>query len=194
MASKKLTRRQFLTYVLSGTGAFMATTIFAPLVSFAVDPLRRAGGRGGLSPTTWRPSDFRDDYPTHVKYTVHVDDAWNSHDMPNDVYVIIKDSKLMIMSHVCTHLGCHVNGSYTDAAHKHSGPPSFDGGKYWFHCPCHNSMYDIYGVNSPVSPAPRPLDIYEYQVVNGYVHVGKAIQRTDSTWDYNPNPTINAAT
>ena len=55
-------------------------------------------------------------------------------------------------------------------------------------------MYDIYGVNSPVSPAPRPLDIYEYQVVNGYVHVGKTIQRTDSTWDYNPNPTIDAAT
>ncbi len=188
---KDLTRRQFLTYVLAGTGAFMATTIFAPLVTFAVDPLRREGGSGGLSATTWRVSDFNSNLPTHVSFTEHVDDAWNSHDMPNDVYVIIKDNKLMIMSHVCTHLGCHVNGSYSDAAHKVSAPPAYNGGKDWFHCPCHNSMYNIYGVNTPTSPAPRPLDLYEYQIVNGYVHVGKSIQRTDATWDYNPNPTIS---
>lgn len=185
-----LTRRQFLSYALGGTGAFMAMTIFTPLVAFAVDPLRRLGGKGSLSATTWRVSDFNEQLPTHVTYTEHIDDAWNSHDIPNDVYVIVYQNKLMIMSHVCTHLGCHVNGSYKDAAHKISAPPQYDGGLYWFHCPCHGSLYNIYGVNSPTSPAPDPLSIYTYEIVNGYVHVGPDIKRTDATWDVNPNPTI----
>lgn len=185
-----LTRRQFLSYALGGTGAFMAATIFTPLVAFAVDPLRREGGKDSFSPTTWRVSDFNDQLPTHVTYSQHVDDAWNSHDIPNDVYVIIYQNKLMIMSHVCTHLGCHVNGSYKDAAHKISAPPSYDGGKYWFHCPCHGSLYNIYGVNSPTSPAPAPLAIYQYQIIDGYVHVGDTIARSDATWDVNPNPPL----
>ncbi len=192
-ASKKgITRRQFLTYTLGGTGAFIATTMLTPLVAFAVDPLRREGGGGALSPTTWRVSDFNESLPTHVTYNQHIDDAWNSHDVPNDVYVIVYQNKLMIMSHVCTHLGCHVDGSFTNTAQTISGPAQYDsnGQKYWFHCPCHGSVYNNYGVNSPSSPAPTPLDIYEYQIVNGYVHVGRNISRTDSTWDVNPNPTI----
>lgn len=188
---KGLTRRQFLSYALGGTGAFMAATIFTPMVAFAVDPLRRAAGGGALSPTTWRISDFNDKLPTKVTYSQHIDDAWNSHDIPNDVYVIIYQNKLMIMSHVCTHLGCHVNGSYKDAAHKVSAPPSYNGGLSWFHCPCHGSFYNIYGVNTPTSPAPAPLPIYEYQVVNGYVHVGQDMKRSDSTWDVNPNPVLS---
>lgn len=191
---KGLTRRQFLTYALGGTGAFMGMIILTPMVAFGVDPLRRAAGGGGLSPTTWRVSDFNAQLPTHVTYQQNIDDAWNSHKVPNDVYVIVYQNKLMIMSHVCTHLGCHVDGSYTNSAQTTSAAPSYsdpnDGKKYWFHCPCHGSLYNNYGVNSPTSPAPRPLDLYEYQIVNGYVHLGNTISRTDGTWDVNPNPTI----
>lgn len=197
-----LTRRQFLTYVLGGTGAFMASTIVAPMVVSAFDPLHRSGG-GSFSKTTWKVSDFNDQLPQHVTFMQHQDDAWNSQDKPNDVYVIKYKKKLMIMSHVCTHLGCHVNGSeqngksvapsYSDGLSK-AGTVSYDkniGTKTWFFCPCHGSHYDKYGVNTPSSPAPRPLDLYTYRVASdGTIEVGQTFQRQDTNWEFNPNPTV----
>lgn len=186
---KGLTRRQFLTYTLGGTGAFMGTLMIAPLVVSAFDPLHRSAGGGGMSKTTWKVSDFNEKLPTHVTFSQHIDDAWNSSDQPNDVYVIKYQKKLMIMSHVCTHLGCHVDGSIKN---NQSIKPEFGNGVYWFHCPCHGSLYNIYGVNSPSSPAPRPLNLFQYQVDSqGYVQVGQDFQRTDATWDHNLNPTVD---
>lgn len=183
-----LTRRQFLTYALGGTGAFMGTMIVAPLVVSAFDPLHRSGG-AAYSKTSWKPSDFDDKYPTHVTFDAYSADAWNSQSSPNDVYVIKYQNKLMVMSHVCTHLGCHVDGSEEN---NQSVAPQYGSGKYWFHCPCHGSLYNVYGVNSPSSPAPRPLDLYKYQVTNGVVEVGPSFLRTDATWDVNPNPTLSS--
>ena len=182
---KELTRRQFLTYTLGGTAAFMAAMIFSPLVIEAFDPIHRSAG-GSFSKTKWKVSEFDAQSPKHVVFEQHIDDGWNSQDIANDVYVIKYQSKLMIMSHVCTHLGCHVNSSPA------GGKPEFGNGKEWFECPCHGSQYNIYGVQTPTSPAPRPLDLYYYRVDDqGYVEVGGTFQRTDSSWDYNPNPTVD---
>lgn len=184
---KGLTRRQFLTYVLGGTGAFMGTVIAAPLVVSAFDPLNR-GSSGSFSKTDWKVSDFDDKLPKHVKFKEHIDDAWNSQDKDNDVYVIKYQNQLMIMSHTCTHLGCHVNGS------EDGGKPvaaKYNDGKSWFMCPCHNSMYDQYGVPTPTSPAPDPLAVYDYKVdSNGAVYVGQSVKRTRSTWNQLPGPSI----
>lgn len=182
-----LTRRQFLSYVLGGTGAFMGASVVSPLVVSAFDPIHR-GASGSFSKTNWKVSDFNDKLPTHVTFQQHIDDAWNSQDKPNDVYVITYQSKLMIMSHVCTHLGCHVNGSIQNGK---SVSPQYNGGQDWFFCPCHGSMYNIYGVPTPTSPAPRPLDLYEYRLhSDGTIEVGGTISRTKQTWDVNPNPTV----
>lgn len=185
-----LTRRQFLTYVLGGTGAFMGTMVAAPLVVSAFDPLHRSGS-SSFSKTNWKASDFNEKLPTNVSFSQHIDDAWNSQNKPNDVYVIKYQKKLMIMSHVCTHLGCHVNGSEQNGK---SVAPSYDAGngeKVWFQCPCHGSHYNSYGVNTPGSPAPRPLDLFYYKVESdGTISVGGSFQRTDATWDHNPNPTV----
>lgn len=186
---KGLTRRQFLSYVLGGTGAFMGTMVIAPMVVSAFDPLHRSGGDVYYK-TNWKLSDFNDQLPVHVTYSEHIDDAWNSQDVPNDVYVIKYQGKLMIMSHVCTHLGCHVDGSEQN---NKSVAPEYDvnGNKYWFHCPCHGSVYNNYGVNSPSSPAPRPLDLYKYKIdPDGTIHVGPNFQRADGSWDANQNPSI----
>ena len=185
---KGLTRRQFLSYVLGGTGAFMGTLIAAPLVVSAFDPIHRGGG-ASFSKTNWKVSDFNETYPTHVTFSQHIDDGWNSHNEPNDVYVIKYQNKLMIMSHVCTHLGCHVDGSIQNGK---SVAPEYGGGN-WFHCPCHGSLYNIYGVPTPTSPAPRPLDLFEYRIdSNGHVEVGQTFQRATRTeWQYNPNPTLS---
>jgi menaquinol-cytochrome c reductase iron-sulfur subunit len=182
-----LTRRQFLTYVLGGTGAFMGSLFVSPLVVSAFDPIHR-GAAGNFAKTSWKASDFDDKLPKHVKYNVHIDDAWNSQDKPNDVFVIKYQKKLMIMSHTCTHLGCHVNGSEENGK---SVAPKYGGGKEWFLCPCHGSQYNIYGVPTPGSPAPRPLDLYSYKIEpDGTISVGPSFQRTNETWDYNPNPEV----
>ncbi|MCL6598325.1 MAG: ubiquinol-cytochrome c reductase iron-sulfur subunit [Alicyclobacillus macrosporangiidus] len=182
-----LTRRQFLTYVLGGTGAFMGTLVAAPMIVSAFDPLHRSGS-ANFSRTTWKVSDFDDKLPKHVKFTEHIDDAWNSQDKPNDVYVIKYQNRLMIMSHVCTHLGCHVDGSEENGQ---SVAPKYGNGQYWFRCPCHDSVYNIYGVPSDTSPAPEPLALYEYKIdSDGTVLVGGAVKRTKETWNQVPGPTI----
>jgi menaquinol-cytochrome c reductase iron-sulfur subunit len=184
---KLLTRRQFLTYALGGTGAFMGTLMAGPLIISAFDPINRGGGEQ-FTKTNWKASDFNDKLPTHVKFMEHIDDAWNSQDKPNDVYVIKYQKKLMIMSHTCTHLGCHVNGSEKNGK---SIDPQYNDGKSWFMCPCHNSLYDIYGVPTPSSPAPRPLAIYDYKIdAEGYIHVGRPRERTKEKWYENPNPEV----
>jgi menaquinol-cytochrome c reductase iron-sulfur subunit len=187
---KGLTRRQFLTYVLGGTGAFMGTMIAAPMVVEAFSPLHR-GGAGSWSKTNWKVSDFDENLPKHVTFQQHINDAWNSQDKGNDVYVIKYQKKLMIMSHVCTHLGCHVEGSIKDGksvAPEYKAP---NGETVWFYCPCHGSHYNKYGVNTPSSPAPRPLDLFKYKVdSDGHILVGESFKRYDATWDHNPNPTV----
>ncbi len=184
---QRLTRRQFLTYALGGTGAFMATLIGGPLVVSAFDPLHRGAG-GGFSKTAWKVSDFNDKVPTQVTYNEEIGDGWNSKEISNDVYVIVRDSKLMIMSHVCTHLGCHVNGSVENGK---SVNAMYGNGQEWFECPCHGSQFNVYGVPTPASPAPRPLDLYNYRVnSDGTIEVGPSFQRTDKTWADNPNPKV----
>jgi menaquinol-cytochrome c reductase iron-sulfur subunit len=184
-----LTRRQFLSYALGGTGAFMAASVLTPLVGFSFDPVTRVG-KGSLSPTDYKVSDFNTEYPVPIQFKQHVEDAWNSHDVQRDGYVIIYQNKLMIMSSICTHLGCHVDGSLVDGKPVAQPQYQLNGQSYWFHCPCHQSVYNKYGVNSPTSPAPRPLDLYRYEIKNGKLFIGESFQRQDSNWDENPNPTI----
>jgi menaquinol-cytochrome c reductase iron-sulfur subunit len=172
-----VTRRQFLTYALGGTGAFMASVIAVPQVVEAFDPLRR-GGANAFVNTRHKITDFNKQVPHLIEFMAHRDDAWNSADIPARAWVIQKpDNTFLAMSPICTHLGCQVNGTL--------GPdgkpaPSKDG-QWWFHCPCHGSKYDIYGINSPGSPAPRPLDVHAVKVDEaGYLWLGPLQQRNSS--------------
>ena len=47
MSKQRVSRRQFLSYTLTGVGGFMAAGMLMPMVRFAVDPvlkLKKAGG------------------------------------------------------------------------------------------------------------------------------------------------------
>jgi menaquinol-cytochrome c reductase iron-sulfur subunit len=170
---KGLSRRQFLTYALGGTGAFMAATIAAPLVPFAVDPLRRSGG-GSFVDVGVKESDVKTDFPKLVEFKVHVKDGWVESNVKMSAW-LIKDQKgeILAMSPICTHLGCAVNGN-VDAS---GNPKPADDGKWWFHCPCHGGRYDIYGVQDPTKPPTKPLLLHEVKVENGRVLLGKKYER-----------------
>jgi len=75
----------------------------------------------------------------------------------------LEDASFLALWHRCTHLGCTV-------------PWREDEGV--FHCPCHSSIFTIAG-EVVSGPAPRPLDIFPIEIVDGDVMVdtGKPITR-----------------
>lgn len=168
-----LSRRQFLTYALGGTGAFMAAAIVTPLVPFAADPLTKAGNVKFKE--VGKEADFSTNLPKKVEFEVHRVDGWYESDVKLSAWVIKKeDGSWLAMSPVCTHLGCQINGSVDESGK--SVPPKF-GGEHFFKCPCHDSLFDKYGVPAPGVPATRPLDIFDVKVENGTVSLGPTRQR-----------------
>ncbi len=75
----------------------------------------------------------------------------------------LEDGSLLALWHRCTHLGCTV-------------PWREDEGI--FHCPCHSSLFNKVG-EVLGGPAPRPLDIFPVEIVDGEVVVdtSKPIER-----------------
>ncbi|MBM3127349.1 MAG: Rieske 2Fe-2S domain-containing protein [Chloroflexi bacterium] len=77
--------------------------------------------------------------------------------------VRIQDGGFLALYRKCTHLGCAVPWDQT---------------KKQFICPCHASVFDQNGAVLN-APAPRPLDLFQVNIVNGEVQVdtGKPISR-----------------
>lgn len=75
----------------------------------------------------------------------------------------LEDGSILALWQRCTHLGCSV-------------PWREDEGQ--FHCPCHSSLFNKVG-EVLGGPAPRPLDIFPLEIVEGQINVdtGKPISR-----------------
>lgn len=75
----------------------------------------------------------------------------------------LPDGSVLALWQRCTHLGCTV-------------PWRADEGQ--FHCPCHSSLFNTKG-EVIGGPAPRPLDLFPVEVVNGalVVDTGRVISR-----------------
>lgn len=84
--------------------------------------------------------------------------------MAGRFYIAHTDDGLLALYQKCTHLGCSVPFSETEGQ---------------FHCPCHGSLFTLTGEVSG-GPAPRPLDIFPVEVVNGevWVDTGRPIERS----------------
>jgi cytochrome b6-f complex iron-sulfur subunit len=75
----------------------------------------------------------------------------------------LEDGAMLALWHRCTHLGCAVPWREAEGV---------------FHCPCHSSIFTPVG-EVVSGPAPRPLDLFPVEIVDGEVVVdtGKPIQR-----------------
>lgn len=78
-------------------------------------------------------------------------------------YLARTEDGFLALWQTCTHLGCSV-------------PWQEEAGQ--FQCPCHASIFSLTG-EVVGGPAPRPLDIFPIQVIEGeiFVDTGKPIQR-----------------
>jgi menaquinol-cytochrome c reductase iron-sulfur subunit len=166
MSKNNVTRRQFLSYTLTGVGGFMAAGMLMPMVRFAVDPVLRKEAGGEFIATPMKVADIKDE-PTRVDFTFKQKDAWYESDVTNTAWVYKDGDNIVALSPICKHLGCTVNWN-TDKAHPNQ-----------FFCPCHFGRYEKNGKNIPGTPPPQPLDLYPVKQKNGYLYLGKAQPRTE---------------
>lgn len=154
---KEMSRRQFLSYTLGGTTAFMMGGAVLPMVRFAVDPLLVKKGEGTFVKVVEESKITTE--PLEVKFKIHQIDGWYESE-PELVAWISKDAQgnVFALSPVCKHLGCTIFWNT-------KGQNEYD-------CPCHDARYSKDGKNITVANA--PLDEYEVEVnkENGFVYLG----------------------
>ena len=68
------------------------------------------------------------------------------------------DGGFLALHSRCTHLGCTVE---------------WEAERNGFLCPCHAAAFDFYGLQQG-PPVPRPLDLFDVQIVDGEVRVDTA--------------------
>lgn len=113
-----------------------------------------------------RPSGFRDDgfckvanlaalqqgQPQAFQIIADRHDAWSTypHEPIGAVYLCkLSDTKVQAFNVTCPHAGCAVD---------------YRPGPQVYHCPCHNSSFDLEGKRDAKSPSPRDLDSLECEV------------------------------
>ncbi|SER13024.1 menaquinol-cytochrome c reductase iron-sulfur subunit [Gracilibacillus ureilyticus] len=168
MSEKKqqVSRRQFLNYTLTGVGGFMAASMLAPMVRFAIDPVLKASAGGDMQAVA-DVSEITTE-PQRFEWTVEQVDAWYTSDVTHSAWVYKNENdEIVPLSPVCKHLGCQVNWAgnedYPDQ----------------FYCPCHDGRYLKDGTNVPNTPPDAPLDLFEYEVKDGTLYLGQPVPREE---------------
>ncbi len=167
MSKERVSRRQFLSYTLTGVGGFMAAGMLMPMVRFAVDPVLKAEEGGDYIATPKKVSEITEE-PVRVDFTFKQKDAWYESEVTSTAWVYKKGDKIVALSPVCKHLGCTVAWA-TDKAHPEQ-----------FFCPCHYGRYTKDGTNVAGTPPLAPLDVYPYKVKDGFLYLGKAEPRKEA--------------
>ncbi len=160
---REMSRRQFLSYTLGGTGAFMMSLPLIFNLRFAVDPLLQKGG-GSEFVKVVEESKITSE-PQVFKFDKEVIDGWYRSRPTFEAWISRDENgEIFALSPICKHLGCTVNWN------SHSSYPNE------YYCPCHGAHYTKDGKALAVSPL--PLDEYEVKVENGYVYLGNVIPNT----------------
>lgn len=155
---REMSRRQFLSYTLGGTGAFMFSMPLLWSVRFAVDPLLQPG-KG----TEWVKVvelEKISTEPQSFTFEVPVVDGWYESNQKLQAWIALDNNgKPFALSPICKHLGCTV---------KWNGSSQFPNEYY---CPCHGAHYTKEGKQLAVATA--PLDQYALEVRDGWIYLGK---------------------
>jgi menaquinol-cytochrome c reductase iron-sulfur subunit len=156
-ARREMSRRQFLSYTLGGTGAFMAAGMITPMLRFAVDPVLKSKGDAGWVKVV--EVEKVTDTPQSFTFTMKQVDGWYESE-PEFSAFISKDAQgnIYALSPVCKHLGCMVHWN-SEAKYPNE-----------FYCPCHGAHYTKDG--AALAVAPVALDEYQVRVDNGFVYLG----------------------
>ncbi|QDI89968.1 ubiquinol-cytochrome c reductase iron-sulfur subunit [Salicibibacter halophilus] len=153
-----VSRRQFLTYALLGTGGFMAAGLIMPMVRFGVDPILQADAEEDMIDVV--SVDELTDVPQAFDMEYEQDHGWHVEQVQETVWIYLDGDEVVALSPVCTHLGCTVNWG-TDPDNPEQ-----------FFCPCHFGRFERDGTNIPGTPPTEPLHRYDHEVRDGRVLLG----------------------
>jgi Rieske Fe-S protein len=147
-------RRRFLARVFwSGIG-LVGAGIAAPILTYLIRPLFGASEAGD-----WVQMGKVDDLPLNVPQRLEIArraiEGWVTDDSQVTAWVVRLADEIQVFDPHCTHLGC--------AYHWHEEAKQF-------FCPCHNGIFDLAG-KVVSGPPPRPLDLYSYEVREGFLYV-----------------------
>lgn len=162
----KITRRKFLSdsgkIVIGLVGAGMLSS--AAFVYGGINNPKPASDQKDTLVELGTKSDLDQIKETiKIDYNTSVQDGWVEQKVSGFVYVTKdKNSNLLIISPMCTHLGCTVPFASEDQKQSNTDLA--------FLCPCHQGEYDEIGINIG-GPPPRPLDIFRPIIREGKVSI-----------------------
>lgn len=158
MTKREMSRRQFLSYTLGGTGGFLAAGLSVPMIRFAIDPVLQPKKAADWIKVVEEAKVTKE--PKSFKFTVHQVDGWYESDVELEAWIALDDkNKVFALNPTCKHLGCTVNWNGSNKFPEQ------------YYCPCHEAHYDKNGKALAVAPA--PLDEYDVKIENGFVYVGQ---------------------
>ena len=166
--NKAVTRRQFLTYTLTGLGGFMAAGVLTPMLRMAVDPVLQPSKQGEFVNAGIAVEDITAE-PQRVEWQIEREDAWHRSTVTQVAWVYKNDDgEIIAHSPICKHLGCFVTW---EGSEDHPGE---------YFCPCHNGRFYKDGTNVPNTPPMAPLDEYEKEIRDGILFLGQPRPRGEA--------------
>lgn len=155
---REMSRRQFLSYTLGGTGGFMLSIPLIMNLRFAVDPLLQE--KVGSDWVKVIEETEVTETPKSFSFQKNQIDGWYESDPKFEAWIARDENgEIFALSPICKHLGCTVNWN-TQAEYPNE-----------YYCPCHGAHYTKLGKTLAVSP--EPLDEYDVKVDNGFVYLGQ---------------------
>lgn len=159
----KVSRRQFLTYTLTGVGGFMAAGILMPMTRFALDPALKTAAESSMVPIKLKPSEVTE-VPQMVKFTYEQVDGWYTSDVTKTAWIFKEGDEIIALSPKCTHLGCDVDWEAGDHSNE-------------FFCPCHFGRFEKSGKNVAGTPPTEPLHKFELKIEDDVIYLGNALSQ-----------------
>jgi menaquinol-cytochrome c reductase iron-sulfur subunit len=143
-----ISRRGFVTGVISFLGGIIAAIIGLPAIGYLISPALEK-----QQADEWLPlgsvEDLPEGEPRLFSFTQTSQVGWEISAISYGVYVIRKPGgELDVFSNICTHLSCRV---------------SWQEDRSIFLCPCHDGRFAKDGAIIS-GPQPRPLDRFEFRV------------------------------
>lgn len=146
------TRRAFVVGVAVGAAAVGAVAA-VPILRLLSSPLERSAG--GEQWVSLGPADQFGDERREVIYSYPHQDGWYTANVTKRVVVGKEGDGYLVLSTVCTHLGCGVNWMAEEKK---------------FFCPCHSGEFNADG-SVKAGPPRKPLARLETRVRNGQLEI-----------------------
>ncbi|MBI2843556.1 MAG: Rieske (2Fe-2S) protein [Armatimonadetes bacterium] len=147
-------RRRMLSWFAGTLSTLVGAAIAAPLAGMFLAPLfvKRK--------ELWLPlgavAEVSEDAPTKFTYSYVKTDGWFEKTVYGTAYAVIdKPGSFMVLSNICSHLGCGVR---------------WDTDRDAFLCPCHNGVFARDG-SVKSGPPPKPLTRMKSRVADGRIEI-----------------------